>query len=58
MGKNFKVWPHKLDTEQLGIYETNDAKIMNETKFDIQDIEEELESQNKLEVENSHIIYR
>lgn len=49
MGKNFKVWPHKLDTEQLGIYET---------KFDIQDIEEELESQNKLEVENSHIIYR
>lgn len=58
MGKNFKVWPHKFDTEQLGIYETNDAKIMNETKFDIQDIEEELESQNKLEVENSHIIYR
>ena len=39
-----------IDTEQPDIYEKEDVEIINETRLDIQDIEEEAESQNTLEV--------
>ena len=53
---NSNIWKysgrHKdgIDTKQPDIYEKEDVEIISETRLDIQDIEEEVESQNTLEV--------
>jgi hypothetical protein len=39
-----------IDTEQPDIYAHEDVEIISETRLDIQDIEEEVESQPTLEV--------
>ena len=39
-----------IDTEQPGIYAHENVEIIGETRLDIQDIEEEVESQPTLEV--------
>ena len=39
-----------IDTEQPDIYAHEDVEIISETRLDVQDIEEEVESQPTLEV--------